>query len=545
VHTDDEELPDKRAKLYQRAIELLLWKWESEKRTDEATLKDLVSEIGDGKSQIERVLCQVAFEAHAGLNPQDQRDNPEKLADVSESRLKRLLAALKLDDGGKPDENWARDICDAIKLRSGLLAQRLPDALTFPHRTFQEYLAGAWLLQNNFVTQANQKAAQLDVWREVILLAVGNSVFVKNDWELSKPLDLLRRLCPKQIVDDEVAWKKAWLAGEVLLETGVERAGERDADGDLVPRVRDRLVALIQGNKLAPAERVEAGNTLARIGDPRFNPAAWFLPADHLLGFVRVPFGPFHMGTCTADFETVMKTLVATERDVDYFKNEINDLPVTVGEFYIARYPVTVAQFKAFVRDSGHSPRDEDRLRGVDTHPVVYVTWHDALAYCHWLTDRLRAWAETPEPLQTLLRDKGWVVTLPSEAEWEKAARGDQDARIFPWGDQPDPNKANYSDTDINTTSPVGCFPLGASPYACHDMIGNVWEWTRSAFKPYPYNSEDGRENLTTSNKNDQVWRGCCFTDNLRGARCAVRARQPDNRADRLGFRVVVSPISL
>ncbi len=138
-------------------------------------------------------------------------------------------------------------------------------------------------------------------------------------------------------------------------------------------------------------------------------------------------------------------------------------------------YPVTVAQFKAFVGESGHEPADEDSMKGVANHPVVYVSWHDAVAYCEWLTAKIREWDETPESIKRRLNHDGWVVRLPTETEWEKAARG-RDGRIFPWGDEPDPDRANYGDTGIGSTSPVGCFPKGASPYGVLDMSGNLFE---------------------------------------------------------------------
>ena len=125
---------------------------------------------------------------------------------------------------------------------------------------------------------------------------------------------------------------------------------------------------------------------------------------------------------------------------------------------------------------------------------MVTVTWYEAQQYCDWLTERLRAWPGTPEPLAMLLRHEDWQVMLPSEVEWEKAARG-TDRRIYPWGSEPDPNRANYDDTGINHTSAVGCFPGGASPYGVEDLSGNVWEWTRSCggIIPTPWISKSGR----------------------------------------------------
>jgi formylglycine-generating enzyme required for sulfatase activity len=123
-------------------------------------------------------------------------------------------------------------------------------------------------------------------------------------------------------------------------------------------------------------------------------------------------------------------------------------------------------------------------------HPVVGVTWYEALAYCRWLTEQLQIWEGTPKPLAALLRaGVGWTVRLPTEAEWEKAARG-MDGRISPWGNMPDSNRANYDNTGIGGTSAVGCFSGGASPYGVLDLSGNVWEWTQSLWGKDPLISD-------------------------------------------------------
>ena len=217
--------------------------------------------------------------------------------------------------------------------------------------------------------------------------------------------------------------------------------------------------------------------------------------------------------------------------------------------YYLARYPVTVAQWRAFVQASDHTPRNAGSLQGLANHPVVFVSWHDALAYCDWLTARLRQWPGTPEPLAHLLRQEGWRVTLPSEAEWEKAARG-TDGRRYPWGEAPDPNRANYADTQIGGTSPVGCFSGGASPYGLEEMSGNVWEWTRSIWGPsyakmtfaYPYRSDDGREQLQAADDMSRVLRGGAFWGGLRNVRCAPRDRYGARFVSHfIGFRVALA----
>lgn len=298
---------------------------------------------------------------------------------------------------------------------------------------------------------------------------------------------------------------------------------EPERDGSQHQGFRERLLQVMRDPTHPAKERVSAGDALALLGDPRFRADAWYLPDEPLLGFVEIPEGPFLMGESAEQHK------------------------LKLPAYYLARYPVTVAQFQAFVEASGFQPGDKDRLSGVPNHPVVWVSWHDALAYCDWLTGVLRDWAGTPEPLVTLLRGKDWKITLPSEAEWEKAARGsleeDNPDRTYPWGDEADPNRANYDDTGVGTTSAVGCFPGGVSPYGIEDLSGNVWEWTRSRWKDYPYDPADGRENLEAGDDVRRVVRGGAFGNSTRSVRCACRYNDnPDDRSTLYGFRVAVSP---
>jgi formylglycine-generating enzyme required for sulfatase activity len=158
------------------------------------------------------------------------------------------------------------------------------------------------------------------------------------------------------------------------------------------------------------------------------------------------------------------------------------------------------------------------------------------MAYCRWL----EAWLQAGEP--------GARVLLSSEVQWEKAARG-TDARRWSWGDDWREDHANTSEAGLETTSPVGLFTAGASPFGALDMPGNVWEWTRSKwgssdiYKPdfrYPYDPKDGRESL--DGLDFRVVRGGSWYLNRRYARCASRLRYPpDLFGNLLGFRVVLS----
>lgn len=421
---------------------------------------------------------------------------------------------------------------EAVKLRAGLLLELAPEVFGFPHRTFQEYLAGAYLAsEGDFARRAASLAGEGARWREVILLAVGRLVYVSGD--LVQPLALVSELCPAAGPGDtEVGWRKAWLAGEVLNEIAPERVLGYALGRELRERVPARLADLIRGGRLTPRERAAAGVTLARLGDPRLRPDAWYLPAEPLLGFVEVPEGEFLMGS-------------DPDRDTGAHADERPQHPVKVRRYFIGCYPVTVAQFAAFVESSGYPPSDRNCLRrGLANHPVALMTFDDALGYCDWLGKTLRDWDETPEPLAGLLRGGDYRLTLPSEAEWERAARG-PNGHLYPWGDDPpEPRHANYRDTGIGGTSPVGSFPDGASACGCLDMAGNVWEWTRSLWgrcreKPdfgYPYASGDGREDLAAGRDTLRVLRGGAFGNGVSSLRCAYRDwyYHPDAQACRV-----------
>jgi formylglycine-generating enzyme required for sulfatase activity len=370
-----------------------------------------------------------------------------------------------------------------------------------------------------------------------------------------KVMKAILRLGPRflalgsQVKESEVA-AKFW-------ELIAERA--RNEDGNAVRT--DALELLAEGRKgddatreliheqarsdVSPVVCSKAWSLLANdheLGDPRFHRDRWYLPNEPLLGFVPVSAGPFRMGSDRT-------------RASAAYENEVPQHVLTLPLFYMARWPVTVDQFKSFVAATGYQPDDVNRLSGIGNHPMVEVTWHDAVAYCRWLGQKLHELAEDRlaagyaqgnqgTKFWTGLAQRTLGVGLPSEAEWEKAARG-VDGRIFPWGNHANNDRANYSGTGIGSTSAVGVFPRGASPYGCEDMSGNVWEWTRSLYGDYPYPSEDqerqAREDLSAGGM--RVLRGGAFYNNPDDVPGAVRyGLEPDFRYYGIGFRLVVSP---
>jgi formylglycine-generating enzyme required for sulfatase activity len=240
-----------------------------------------------------------------------------------------------------------------------------------------------------------------------------------------------------------------------------------------------------------------------------------------------VPGGPFSMGSD--------RSVDPMAFDIERWSPDQALGTVDVPTFYIGRYEVTTAQYAAFVRATGHRVADAGALAGRPNAPVVSVAWTDAVAYAAWLEGALATWDGTPPAIARLLAE-GWRVTIPTEDQWEKAARG-TDARIFPWGNEARAERANFQGPGPTR---VGAFECPECPYGLADMSGNVWEWTRSPYQPYPYNAADDALALEA----DALWvmRGGSFSDGPQNVRAAVRGgADPGARRPFIGFRVVIS----
>lgn len=216
-----------------------------------------------------------------------------------------------------------------------------------------------------------------------------------------------------------------------------------------------------------------------------------------------------------------------TEADAD----EQPQHSVMLSAYQIAAFPVTVAEYACFVRAGGQEPQPE---RGVGNwamqqeqpdRSVFCVSWHEANIYAGWLA-----------------RLTGQPWRLPTEAEWEKAARWDQarrHSRIYPWGDRFERGRCHSREEGIRGYTAVGTYPNGASPCGAQDMAGNVWEWTSSLLKPYPYNQKDGREQWSAVVGN-RVLRGGSWADTQKYVRAAFRqAGSPTMVNASNGFRLV------
>jgi toxoflavin biosynthesis protein ToxD len=242
---------------------------------------------------------------------------------------------------------------------------------------------------------------------------------------------------------------------------------------------------------------------------------------DPLLpAFIAIPAVPFLIGTPERELSALAKAYGGTRES---YREESPQHTLTLPAFAIAQIPVTNALYALFVAATGARPPSTWRApqppAALLAHPVVDLSWTDARAFCEWLSAAVSR-----------------SYRLPSEAEWEHAARG-VDGRTFPWGNEWQPALANTRERGLGGTLPTDN-QAGASPYGCIDMAGNVWEWTTSLDAPYPYRPDDGREDAQAAGR--RILRGGCYANPHGFARCACRFRlAPPVRNEFLGFRLV------
>lgn len=555
--TEKSKLPNERHELMKQAVELLLERWErANKRLDvDSEEYDMERRVQralqrKGKDALLAALYQVAFDAHR-LATSSQIKDEEATADIPERMLRNALEGVLKDEDITKD-----DLTNYLRYRAGLLINKGDDpnaqdrALSekepvyrFPHRMFQEYMA-AMLYKAKPKTVADLLKDDFERWREVYALMA-----LSND-ELGT-LSCVNRICATgKMPQNDLEWQLAVLSANIWADKKL--AGELDdLIADNIAHIK-KLMTDLMGLScvLIPRARAEAGRKLAALPNP--DPATYAC-ADHrhaacanLLtaqgraaylqdGFVDVVYAPF--------------TMQAGERNAGRAP--------AFSPVRMAKTPVTVAQFGAFVQAGGYdtpefwnwSPNAAEWLKNTQrkaprywnnaqfhhlNSPVVGVTWYEAMAFCHWLT-RVCWPAVNPSHSQ------GSWFDLPTELEWEFAARGTEGrAYAFKEGSwqKGDELKCNVDETGIGTTSAVGMFADGATPQGIFDMTGNVWEWMRNEW------DDDWSKaiNKTDINgDNARALRGGSFSNNQDLARCANRFRiNPDFNFNSFGFRVVV-----
>ncbi|MCC7161649.1 MAG: SUMF1/EgtB/PvdO family nonheme iron enzyme [Anaerolineae bacterium] len=224
--------------------------------------------------------------------------------------------------------------------------------------------------------------------------------------------------------------------------------------------------------------------------------------------FVRVPGGPFVMGSNPAD-------------DPHLQSDETPPRTVDVGEFWISKYPITVAQYTLFTNATNQPAPFDFPIKS--EHPITNVSWYDAMVFCRWVCDLT-----------------GKEVRLPTEAEWEKAARG-TDERLYPWGDEFDATKLNCAENGGSATTVVTKYPEGASPCGALDMAGNVWEWVSDWYKPDYYKLASDSNPQGPDTGYYKALRGGAWFSDSGHVRAADRTHfNPDNHYDFVGFRLAL-----
>jgi formylglycine-generating enzyme required for sulfatase activity len=295
------------------------------------------------------------------------------------------------------------------------------------------------------------------------------------------------------------------LAGRCLLQA------QGGCDADLHQAVIAKLLAAVGDPDVALRVRIAAGNLLGFLGDPRSGE------------MTTIPAGKFLMGEGSEQHE------------------------VFLPDYRIGKYPVTNAEYRRFIDAGGYRDKSwwtdagwleigqkqteprfwRDTRFNKPAQPVIGLSWYECVAYCRWLSS-----------------ETGALWRLPTEAEWEMGARGSA-GHLFPWGNEFDPDRLNGRgprDRQVCTSTPVGIYPTGVSPFGLFDCVGNVWEWCATRWKkPFPYDTgHDEWQPDYLQGQNLRVLRGGSWYDTKEATRCTHRFKfQPYGWNDRGGFRLV------
>ncbi len=530
ISREDQKLPTQKGILLRESIKLLLERWTRQKFSDESLTKI-------SKDDAEKLFEKLENIAYCAQN--HKSFDAYQTTDIDIGEIYRELDIFR-------DRMF--EIVDYLTHQVGIFDPTEPKIFRFSNRTFQEFLAGSFLVRNRLYEEA-RKNIQIQPlkWRETCLL-MSDLLGRKGKEPVWKFISaLLDYNIPSETSNELTShWYAIWLASKIIIDQKLYKK-----QYPLIEEIKNKLISRIKrlietSHVLLPKDRYEVGIALGYLGDNR---DGVILKNDiPNIDWVAIPSGQFQLGTSKQQIQKIKESPWYKDWPFD---PETPSTMLYLPEFYISRYPITNIQFESFVKaDDGYNdnkwwPKSslEHKVTYVsnfrhDTEmepgnlPVGNVNWFDSVAFCNWLSVKL-----------------GENIRLPTETEWEKAARG-EDGRIFPWGNTFIPDISNTAETGIGRPCSVGIFPITNNPWGKDgplDMCGNVWEWCTTI-----YSKEGGKINKYNNYRNNieedialgddyfRVVRGGSYTNIPFLVRTSVRGHdRPSFRHRRQGFRIV------
>jgi len=505
VHWNEHRLPEQRSELYESIITWLL-------RSREQRPGRLSSD------RCRRLLQKLALSM---FNHPQGRQRQVGFKWAAQTLDKEFAATEEKSLLEQAEEFLCEEMVD-----SGIIVER-EKRLEFWHLSFQEYLAASEIAGQRDDAQASLlfegDRLYRSEWREVLLL-LGGVLYKQGEEKINYLIN--------QIIERGPRYKDKASLPELAREVGLLGGIVSDLSPFHFSPANEEYQQIVKGvmgifekesYQAIPVQvRIEAADALGRVGDPRL----------HDDPMVSIPGGRFWMGAQKKNKKE--RNFDEDARDNEFPVHEVDLSPYTIGT-----YPVTVGQYLRFIEDGGYQEKRyweaggfgeytilykwEEQLQ-YSSRPVVNVSWHEAAAYAKWCGCR-----------------------LPTEAEWERAARGPgEEYRKYPWGDgEPTKDTANWDKAGVGKVTPVGIFPEDRSPEGVIDMAGNVWEWCRDWYsdKYYEECARRGiaRDPVGPEKGEVRVVRGGCFIfDVPYSLRCADRFwYRPGGRNYSIGFRVV------
>jgi formylglycine-generating enzyme required for sulfatase activity len=462
------DLPKRRVQLYGECIDILLGYWDAGK---EGKISKQLAEYIDKNIRLDFSEKRLLLEPIA-LYLQERRRRV-----IDEDSLIKQLSGIFAELGlqGEKVTKYVEAFLNTIQIRSGLLKEIERGSYTFAHLSFQEFLSARAVIGREDYADYLLSRLGDSWWREVILLAA-SQLSSSSRLRASKFID---EIINAESHDFEANAQHLILAAECMLD-----AGRLRVDTSVWDNLVKAIIQKMTSRACSLNTRYRLGSVLGSLGDPR-----------NLDELVFIPGGKYWIGSTEADIQYALEVTQQHFKDKELisifenlFRSELGRYEVETKSYMITKYPVTNQSYQKFVIDRGiEGPSKSEpwalnyNWHGVNypigraNHPVVLITFEQAVEYCRWLSEK-----------------NGRLYRLPTGEEWEIAATGRNDYR-YTWG----PNFelfANTAESGLQDTTSVGIFEEGKSPFGVYDLLGNCWEWTSDWFKPYPNNAHHSHD---------------------------------------------------